>query len=89
MPNDLGIILEEFSKSRLIIEELNLEGQHGISMIRVELRMANLSTSSIFHVIDAKISYNLLVRQPSLHKHGIVASMLYQSLTITGVEKRR
>ena len=52
--NDLGITVEELSKSRTMIQGFNLEGQRAISMIRVELIMKDLTTSSIFHVIDAK-----------------------------------
>jgi len=49
-------------------------------MIRVELMIGDLTTSSIFHVIDAKTSYKLLLRRPWLHEHGIVASTLHQCL---------
>jgi len=59
--NDLGITVEELSKSRTMIQGFNLEGQRAIGMIRIELTMGDLSTSSIFHVIDSKISYRLLL----------------------------
>ena len=49
-------------------------------MICVKLVMGGLSMSSIFYVIDAKTSYELLVGQPSLHEHGIVTFTLYQCL---------
>jgi len=44
-----------------MIQGFNLEGQHANGMIRVELLMGDLSTSSIFHVIDTKTSYKLLL----------------------------
>jgi len=78
--NDLGIIVEELSKSRIIIQGFNLEGQCAIGMIRVELIVADLTTSSIFHIIDAKTSYRLLLGWPWLHEHGIVDSTLHQCL---------
>ena len=34
--NDLGITAEELSKSRMMIQGFNLEGQRAIDMIRVE-----------------------------------------------------
>jgi len=49
-------------------------------MIRLELTMGDLSTSSIFHMIDFKTSYKLLLGRPWLREHGIVASTLYQCL---------
>jgi len=78
--HDLGITIEELSKSRTMIQGFNLKGQLPIGMIRVKLVMGDLSTSSIFHVIDAKKSYKLLLGQPWLHEHGIVAFTLHQCL---------
>jgi len=78
--HDLGITIEELSKSRTMIQGLNLGGQRAIGMIRVKLVMVGLSTSSIFHVIDAKTSYKLLFGQPWLHEHGIVVFTLIQCL---------
>ena len=78
--HDLGITIEELSKSQTMIQGLNLEGQRAIGMIRVKLVMVGLSTFSIFHVIDAKTSYKLLFRRPWLHEHGIVVFTLIQCL---------
>jgi len=52
--HDLAITIEELSKSQIMIQGFNLEGQRVIGMIRVKLVMGDLSTSSIFHVIDAR-----------------------------------
>ena len=78
--NDIGIIVEELSKSRTMIQGFNLEGQRAIGMIRIELTMGDLSTSSIFDVIDARTSYRLLLGRPWLHEYGIVASTLHECL---------
>jgi len=59
--NDLGITVEELSKSRTMIQGFDLQGQRAISMICVEQIIRDLMTSSIFHVIDAKTSYKLLL----------------------------
>jgi len=60
---DLGIPIKELSKSQTMIQGFNLEGQCAISMICVTLVMGDLSTSSIFHVIHAKMSYKLLLER--------------------------
>jgi len=78
--NDLGISVEELSKSRMMIQGFNLEGQCAIGMIRLELAMSDLSTISIFHMIDSKTSYKLLLGWSWLHEHGVVASTLHQCL---------
>jgi len=52
--NDLGITIEELSKSWMMIQGFNLEGQRAIDMVRLKLAMGDLSTTSIFHVIDSK-----------------------------------
>jgi len=54
--NELGITIDELSKSRMMIQGFNLEGQHAIGMIRLELTIGDLSTTCIFHVIDSKTS---------------------------------
>jgi len=77
---ELGITIEEHSKSQTMIQGFNLDGQRAIGIIRVKLVMGDLSTSSIFYVIDAKTSYKLLLGQPWLHEHGIIASTLHQCL---------
>jgi len=78
--NDLGITVDDLSKSRMVIQGFSLESQRAIDMICLKLTMGDLLTSSIFHVIDSMTSYKLLLRRPWLHEHGIVASNLHQCL---------
>jgi len=47
-----------------MIQEFNLEGQCMIGMICLELTMSDLTTSSIFHMIDSMTSYKLLLGHP-------------------------
>jgi len=61
-----------------MIEGFNLEGQRASGMIRLELTIGDLMTSSIFHVIDSKTSYKLMLGRPWLHEHGVVAPTLHQ-----------
>jgi len=87
--NNLGITMEELPESQMVIQGFSLKSQRPIGMIRLELMMGDLSTSSIFHVIDSKTSYKLLLGRPWLHEHGIVASTLYQCLKYIVQEKQR
>jgi len=75
--NDLGITVDDLSKSRMVIQGFSLEGQHVIGMICLELTMGDLSTSSIFHVINSKPSFKLLLERPWLHEQGIIALTLH------------
>ncbi|XP_074277745.1 uncharacterized protein LOC141601368 [Silene latifolia] len=77
---ELGISVNELAKSRLMIQGFNLGGQRAIGMIRVELAMGDMSSTTLFHVIDAKTSYKLLLGRPWLHENGVVASTLHQCL---------
>ena len=74
----LGISTEELSKSRLVIQGFNQEGQRAIGIIRLDVIMEDLKTRPLFHVIDSKTSYNLLLGRPWLHENGIVSSILHQ-----------
>ena len=61
-----------------MIQGFNQGGQRAISMIRLELVTGELSSNTLFHVIDAKTSYNVLLRQPWLHENGVIPSTLHQ-----------
>ena len=47
-------------------------------MIRLELVTGELSSNTLFHVIDAKTSYNVLLGRPWLHENGVIPSTLHQ-----------
>ena len=47
-------------------------------MIRLELVTGELSSNTLFHVIDAKTSYNVLLGRPWLHENGAIPSTLHQ-----------
>jgi len=78
--NVLGIIVKDLSKSQMVVQRFSLESQCATIMIRLRLTVGDLLTSSIFHVIDSKNSYKLLLGHPWLHKDGIVASTPHQCL---------
>jgi len=90
MMHDLSVTIEEVSKSQLMIQgsTFKANAQSAWSMSNWST-MGNLLTYSIFYVIDAKTSYKLLLRQPWLYKHGIVASTLHKCLKCCrGTEKK-
>ena len=47
-------------------------------MICVNLIMGELKVETLFHVIDAKTSYNLLLGRPLTHMNGVIPFTLHQ-----------
>ncbi|KAM2657977.1 hypothetical protein EV1_013288 [Malus domestica] len=78
--NTIGIKADELSLSRLLIQGFNQGGQRAMGMIRVEMTIGELKSSTIFHVIDARTSYGLLLGRPWIHANGVVPSTLHQCL---------
>ncbi|KAL4625463.1 hypothetical protein ACB092_05G028000 [Castanea dentata] len=74
----LGLAMEELSHSRLVIQGFNQGGQRAIGMIHLELIIGELTSNVLFHVIDAKTTYNILLGRPWIHGNGIVPSTLHQ-----------
>ena len=74
----LGISMEKLSKSRLVIQGFNQEGQRVISMIRLDVAIDELKARPLFHVINLKTSYNLLLGQLWIHGNGVVPFTLHQ-----------
>ncbi|KAM1222052.1 hypothetical protein ACFX2J_009630 [Malus domestica] len=70
--NTIGIKADELSLSRLLIQGFNQGGQRVMSMIRVEMTIGELKSSTIFHVIDARTSYGLLLGRPWIHANGVI-----------------
>ncbi|KAM1658315.1 hypothetical protein ACFXTN_042496 [Malus domestica] len=76
----IGIKADELSLSHLLIQGFNQGRQKAMGMIRVEMTIGELKSSTIFHVIDARTSYGLLLRRPWIHANGVVPSTLHQCL---------
>ncbi|KAL4620532.1 hypothetical protein ACB092_06G161700 [Castanea dentata] len=74
----LGLAMEELSHSRLVIQGFNQGGQRAVGMIHLELIIGELTSNVLFHVIDAKTTYNMLLGSPWIHGNGIVPSTLHQ-----------
>ena len=78
MMKDLGVLLDELSQSRLMIQRFNRDGQRALGKFRLELVIDDMESNALFHVIDAKITYNMLLGRPWIHQNGAVSSTLYQ-----------
>ncbi|KAL0331704.1 UNVERIFIED_CONTAM: hypothetical protein Sangu_1715900 [Sesamum angustifolium] len=53
-------------------------GQRVVGIIRMQLTMEDMVSSALFHVIDAKTSYNMLLDRPWLHESVVVPSTCHQ-----------
>ncbi|KAL0299019.1 UNVERIFIED_CONTAM: Transposon Tf2-12 polyprotein [Sesamum radiatum] len=75
---ELEIPIDELSNSRLMIQGFNQGGQRAVGIIRMQLTMEDMVSSALFHVIDAKTSYNMLLGRPWLHEIAVVPSTWHQ-----------
>ncbi|XP_074300563.1 uncharacterized protein LOC141631841 [Silene latifolia] len=78
--NELRTTMDELSSSRIMIHGFNLNGERTVGMIRMNLTMGDLSSDTLFHVMDGKTSFKLLLGRPWKHENGVVASTLHQFL---------
>ncbi|KAL0310136.1 UNVERIFIED_CONTAM: hypothetical protein Sangu_2457000 [Sesamum angustifolium] len=72
---ELEIPIDELSNSRLMIQGFSQGGQRAVGIIRMQLTMEDMVSSALFHVIDAKTSYNMLLNRPCLHENAVVPSI--------------
>ena len=75
---DLGISLDQLSHSRLMTQGFNQDGQRAIGKIRLNMLIGDMESSALFHVINVRTSYKLLLGQPWLHEYGVVPSTYHQ-----------
>ncbi|KAL0416389.1 UNVERIFIED_CONTAM: hypothetical protein Slati_3470800 [Sesamum latifolium] len=75
---ELRIPIDELSNNRLMIQGFNQGGQKAVSIIRLQLTMEDMVSTALFHVIDAKTSYNMLLGRPWLHENVVVPSTWHQ-----------
>ncbi|KAK4400811.1 Retrovirus-related Pol polyprotein from transposon.6 [Sesamum angolense] len=61
-----------------MIQGFNQGGQRAVSIIRMQLTMEDMVSSALFHVINAKTSYNMLLGRPWLHENAVVPSTWHQ-----------
>ena len=70
---ELGISLDE-------LHSIAQGGQRAIAKIGFHIIIGEMESSALFHVIDAKTTYKLLIGRPWLHEYGVVPSTYHQSL---------
>ena len=75
---ELGIPLDELIQSRLMIQGFNQGGQRALGKVRLQLFIGDMESYPLFHVIDAKTTYNMLLGRPWIHQNGVVSSTLHQ-----------
>ncbi|KAA0061209.1 uncharacterized protein E5676_scaffold157G00320 [Cucumis melo var. makuwa] len=76
--NQLGILVEELSNNKLVIQGFNQGAQWAIGTVRLEIVLGDLQASTIFHVIDSRTTYKMLLGRPWIHENGMVTSTLHQ-----------
>ncbi|KAK4383507.1 hypothetical protein Sango_2768400 [Sesamum angolense] len=72
---ELEIPIDELSNSLLMIQGFSQGGQRVVGIIRMQLNMEDIVSSALFHVIDAKTSYNMLLNRPWIHENAVVPSI--------------
>ncbi|KAL0311660.1 UNVERIFIED_CONTAM: hypothetical protein Scaly_2920900 [Sesamum calycinum] len=75
---NLIIVLCSLLDIRLMIQGFNQGGQRVVGIIKMQLTMVDMVSSALFHVIDAKTSYNMLLGRPWLHENVVVPSTWHQ-----------
>ncbi|KAL0413497.1 UNVERIFIED_CONTAM: hypothetical protein Sradi_1551400 [Sesamum radiatum] len=75
---ELEIPIDELSNSRLMIQGFNQGGQRVVGIIRMQLTIEDMVSTALFHVIDAKTSYNMLLGCSWLHENAVVPSTWHQ-----------
>ena len=61
---ELVISLDELLPNKLMIQGFNQGGQRAIGKIRLQMLIGEMESSPLFHVINAKTTYKLLIGRP-------------------------
>ncbi|KAG9458357.1 hypothetical protein H6P81_002865 [Aristolochia fimbriata] len=75
---NVGLDANDLQASSLMIQGFNQEGQRALGTIRLELQIGDMTSHVLFHVIDARTSYNVLLGRPWSHNNKVVPSTLHQ-----------
>ena len=59
-----------------MIQGFNQNGQMALRKVKLELVIDGMESNALFHVIDAKTTYNMLLEGPWIHQNGVVSSTL-------------
>ncbi|GKU96143.1 hypothetical protein SLEP1_g9414 [Rubroshorea leprosula] len=77
------IIATRIPQRRLVKSPLSIVGsgnssEHALGYIQLELKVDVIQSQTTFYVIDAEVSYHILLGRPCLHQHKIVPSTYHQ-----------
>ncbi|KAG9458313.1 hypothetical protein H6P81_002821 [Aristolochia fimbriata] len=75
---NVGLVANDFQASSLMIQGFNQEGQRALGMNKLELLIGDMTSHVLFHIIDARTSYNVLLGRPWLHSNRVIPSTLHQ-----------
>ena len=84
----LNISTDELMDSYLMIQGFNQDRRRAIGKLNISLKMDQMESSAIFHVIDTKTTYNLLLGSPWLHHIRLLLQNDTNVLSIIKTEKR-
>ncbi|GAA0146006.1 hypothetical protein LIER_06057 [Lithospermum erythrorhizon] len=76
----LSILTEDLQQTRVMIQGFNQGGQRAMGKVSIHVVIGELETTSWFHLIDSKTTYNVLPGRPRIHISNIVPSTLHQFL---------
>ncbi|GAA0182860.1 hypothetical protein LIER_30443 [Lithospermum erythrorhizon] len=73
-----------------MIRGFNQGGQQAMGKVSIHLVIGDLETTSWFHLIDFKASYNVLLERPWIHNSNVVPSTFHQFLRYCkdGIERK-
>ena len=62
----------------MIIQGFNRDEQRALGKVKLEVVIDGIESNALFHVIDAKTTYNMLLGRPWINQNGMVFSTLHQ-----------
>jgi len=84
----LGIPTHWLNVTKIAIYGLNANGMRSMEIIKLRCQIGDLRSEVTYYVIDADTSYNLLLKQPWIHRNSIVPSTLHQVMKYVDEEEK-
>ena len=78
----LGISLEELQPSTQVIRAYDNTRRQALGVTWLDITTGPVKGKFMFHVMEAKTSFNLLLGRPWLHKLGAVPSSYHQKIKL-------
>ena len=84
----LGIPIHRLSATQTTIYGFNADGTRSMGKIKFRCHIGDLKSEVTCYVIDADISYHLLLRRPGIHCNAIVTSTLHHVMKYVGEDEK-